>query len=133
MNLDEIKATINEVSKLRMPVLDGEVHEQIEKLEDHLLETARGRCALEEARIILEDAWEGVDDDWRDVQGYEPYLSGRPKTVGEIDEAKRRVNPDLFYSRRRCIKLLRQLSHQIRRLEHDDAAVSRCYTMLTGS
>lgn len=107
--------------------------EKIGALEDHLLETARARGLLEEARLVLEDSYELLDDQWRDVTGYEVYLRGKPKSTTEIDEAKRQVEPDLFFSRRRCIKLLRQVGNQIRRMERDDAAASRCYTMLTGS
>jgi hypothetical protein len=132
--LDEIKATIQEVAALRMPDFEAvEAHDKIEMLEDYLLETARARHVLEQARLILEDAYEEIDDKWRAVEGFEVYLRGRPKTTQEIDEAKRQVNPDLFYSRRRCIKLLRQLGNQNRRMERDDAACSRAYTMLTGS
>jgi hypothetical protein len=60
------------------------------------------------------------------------YLRGKPKSTVEIDEAKRQVEPDLFFSRRRCLKYLRQVGNQIRRMERDDAAASRVYTMLTG-
>jgi hypothetical protein len=133
MTLDEVKATIQEVSALRMPDFAEDLPGKIGQMEDYLLETARARHVLEEARLVLEDAYETIDDEWRAVTGYEVFLRGKPKTTGEIDEAKRQVKPDLFFSRRRCQKLLRQLGNQVRRMEKDDAAVSRAYTMLTGS
>lgn len=135
MDLEGIKEMINDAARLRMPEFpeDIEAHDKIEALEDYLLETARIRHDLELGRLFLEDAWEGIDDQWRDVKGYEVFLNGKPKTIQEVDEAKRQVEPDLFFSRRRCIKLLRQLGHQNRRMEHDDAVCSRAYTMLVGS
>jgi hypothetical protein len=74
-----------------------------------------------------------IDDLWRNVTGYEIYLNGKPKSQEDVTEAKRQVNPDLFARRRTAIKLIRQVGKQARRLEKDDAAVSRAYTMLTGS
>jgi len=135
MTYEEVQEQLHVVSRLRMPEFpeDPPVAEKISALEDYLLETARARGVLEEARLTLEDAYELIDEEWRDVEGYEVYLRGKPKSTQEIDEAKREVNRDLFFSRRRCIKLLRQVGNQTRRLERDDAAASRAYTMLTGS
>lgn len=135
MKYEEIQQAIHDISKLRMPGFPEEMptREKIEALETYLLETSRARGELEEARVMLEDAYEVIDDEWRGVVGYEVYLQGRPKSQVEIDEAKRQVSPDLFFSRRRCQKLLRQVGNQVRRLERDDGAASRAYTMLTGS
>lgn len=131
----EVQQSLHDVAKLRMPAMpDGmPAREKIEVLETYLLETAAARGLLEEARIMLEDAYEVIDEKWLKIVGYEPYLRGKPKSQIEIDEAKREVDPDLFYSRRKCRKLLRQVGNQVRRMERDDAACSRCYTMLTGS
>jgi hypothetical protein len=135
MTYEEIQQQLHVVSRLRMPEFpeDVRVEKKIGALEDYLLETARARGVLEEARLTLEDAYEAIDEQWRDVEGYEVYLRGKPKSTAEIDEAKREVNRELFFSRRRCIKLLRQVGNQNRRMERDDAAASRSYTMLTGS
>lgn len=135
MTYEEVIDRLAEIAELRMPDWPEDVAAsvKIEGLEDHLLETARARGILEAARIQLENAYEEIDDRWRDLAGYEPYLRGKPKTQAEIDEAKRHADKDLFTERRLCQKLLRQVGNQTRRLEKDDAAASRCYTMLTGS
>jgi hypothetical protein len=131
----EIQEQLHAIAKLRMPEWGEEtpIKEKIEGLEDHLMETARARQMLEEARLIMEDSYETIADQWDQVEGWEMYLHGKPKTQVEIDEAKRQVNGELFFSRRRAIKLIRQIGHQIKRLEKDDAACSRVYTMLTGA
>lgn len=135
MTYEEVQEVIAEVSKVHLPATpeDMSAKVKIEVLENHLLYTARGRGILEEARLGLEDVYEGVDDQWRNTTGYEMYLNGKAKSQTDIDEAKRQVNPALFEERRLCIKLLRQVGNQIRRLEKDDAVASRSYTMLTGS
>jgi hypothetical protein len=131
----DIQQSIHDCARLRMPEFPQDVapREKIETLESYMLETAVARGVLEDGRITLEDAYEEIDATWLKLTGYEPYLRGKPKSQVEIDEAKREVDPDLFYSRRRCQKLLRQIGNQVRRLEKDDAACSRAYTMLTGS
>lgn len=131
----EIQQSIHDVAALRFPTFEQDVapREKIDGLEAYLLETAVARDILEEGRITLEDAYELIDEEWLKLAGWEVYLRGKPKTQVEIDEAKRELNPTLFFSRRRCQKLLRQIGNQVRRLEKDDAACSRAYTMLTGS
>lgn len=135
MTYKEVQQALHDVAKIKFPQLPDEAPAaaKIGALEAHVTETAIARQLLEEGRLMLEDAYELIDDEWRDVSGYEVYLRGKPKSNVEIDQAKRLVNPDLFFSRRRCIKLLRQIGNQIRRMERDDAAASRCYTMLTGT
>ena len=135
MEHDEIAESVKACGLLRVPSFPEEMSaaDKIAALESHLLDTARWRSVMEDLRIILEDEYEEIDDLWRDVTGYEIYLSGRPKSKEDIDEAKRQVNPDLFTRRRTVIKLMRQVGNQIRRLEKDDGVVSRAYTMLTGS
>lgn len=134
MTLEEIQQHLHDLVKLRMPAFTQEtpIKEKIEALEDYLLETARARGVLEEARLVMEDSYELIADKWDAVEGWEVYLRGKPKTQVEIDEAKRQADPDLFFSRRRAIKLIRQIGHQIKRFEKDDAACSRAYTMLVG-
>lgn len=131
----EIQESLHTVAALRFPTFEQDVQprEKIDGLEAYLLQTAVARDVLEEARITLEDAYELIDEEWLKVAGYEVYLRGKPKSQVDIDEAKRQAEPTLFFSRRRCQKLLRQIGNQVRRLEKDDAACSRAYTMLTGS
>lgn len=135
MTYEEVKEVVAEVAAVHLPQTPDEmpVKIKIEVLEAHLLYTARGRGILEEARLALEDQYEVIDEQWRNTTGYEMYLNGKPKSQEDINEAKRQVNPTLFGERRLCIKLLRQVGNQIRRLEKDDAVASRSYTMLTGS
>ena len=135
MEHQEIKETINAAGLLRVPDFpEGmKTADKIAALEDHLLDTARWRSVMEAIRVILEDEYEQIDDQWREMTGWEMYLNGKPKSRDDIDEAKRQVNKPLFTQRRTVIKLMRQVGNQIRRLEKDDAAVSRAYTMMTGS
>lgn len=131
----DLEENVKASGLLRIPSFpeDMPAAEKIAALEEHLLDTARWRAVMEALRIILEDDYEEIDDTWRNVTGYEMYLNGKPKSKEDIDEAKRQVNPDLFARRRKVIKLMRQVGNQIRRLEKDDAVVSRAYTMMTGS
>lgn len=135
MTYEEVAERVQEIAELRMPEFAEDVStaDKIAQLEEYLLTTARGRGILEEARLGLEDVYEEIDERWRNVTGYEVYLSGKPKTQEEVNEAKRQADTPLFIERRLCMKLLRQVGNQIRRLEKDDAAASRAYTMLTGS
>ena len=135
MDYHEVQQAIHDVSKIRMPDFAEDIapKAKIEALEGHLFDTARARQLLEEARLMLEDAYEVIDDEWLGLTGWEVYLRGKPKSQVEIDEAKREMKPDLFFSRRRCQKLLRQVGNQIRRMEKDDAVASRAYTMLVGA
>jgi hypothetical protein len=132
--LRQIEEDLHTIALLRMPDLDSmEAHDKIEALEDHLLETARWRQTLEHGRLVLEDSFEQIDEEWLKLEGWEVFLRGKAKSQVDIDEARREANPDLFFSRRRCIKLMKQIKNQVNRLEKDDAVCSRCYTMLTGS
>lgn len=135
MEYEEFEEGIKAAGLLRIPSFAEDLApaQKIEALESHLLDTARWRSVMEDYRILLEDEYEEIDDLWRDVTGYEIYLNGRPKSKEDIDAAKREVDRPLFERRRKVIKLMRQVGNQIRRLEKDDAAVSRAYTMLTGS
>jgi hypothetical protein len=132
---DEIAENVKAAGLLMIQTFpeDMPAAEKISILEDHLLDTARWRGAMEGVRVMLEDDYEEIDDLWRDVTGWEVYLNGKPKSREDIDEAKRQVDRDLFARRRTSIKLMRQCRMQINRLERDDAAVSRAYTMMTGS
>jgi hypothetical protein len=132
---EEVSEVVAEVAAVHLPEFPSDMpaRTKIEGLEDHLLYTARGRGILEEARLALEDQYELIDDKWKKLTGWEMYLNGKPKSNTDIDEAKRQLDPSLFEERRLCIKCLRQVGNQIRRLEKDDAVASRSYTMLTGS
>lgn len=135
MDYKEIQQALHDVSHIRMPDFPDATppKEKIEAFEAHLLETARARHILEEAKLMLEDSYEVIDEEWLGLTGWEMYLRGKPKSQVEIDEAKRQLKPDLFFSRRRCQKLLRQVGNQVRRMEKDDAVASRAYTMLVGA
>lgn len=133
--LNKIITNLRNASALIVPIFgeDTSTAGKIERLESHLLDTARWRAVMEADRYVLEEDWEEIDDLWRNVTGFEIYLNGKPKSQEDITEAKRQVDPDLFSRRRTAIKLIGQVRKQIHRMEKDDAAVSRAYTMLTGS
>lgn len=135
---DECRSLLFEAARLRIPrfTADDSTGFKIDRLESYLLDTAYWRGELEEARLWMHEAVKIVEDEWSAIQGWEPHLRRPSKTdltQEEIRQAKREIKPDLYASLREGHHLIRRLGDQIRRLEEDDAAVSRAYTFLTGS
>lgn len=107
--------------------------EKIEQLESYLLETAEARQQAHEARLYISAALKDLRRDFRDVEGWEAHLNGdKNPTEKAKDEARRKVNPDLYESIQSGEWLVKELDKQISRLQHDDDVVSRAYTFITG-
>jgi hypothetical protein len=138
MTVDEIRETLYVAARLRMPRRDADatLTWNIEQVEDYLIQTAVTRGELEEARLHAKDALDELADQWLllDPAGYEPHLpTGVRTTQAAVERAKALAEPDLAASVKQCRRLIDRLSDQIKRLELDDKAASRRYSMMTGS
>jgi len=144
--LVKIRDWLDRVAAIKMPTEirmgrgngDGErqplsPREKIEQLESYLLLTAEARQLAHSAQLAAYDAL--FDCRVEMEQGWENYLSGsRAKATGpQIEEAKRKAHPETFAKGQRLDWLVKRLGEQIRRLEQDDAAASRVYTLITGA
>ena len=143
MTDDEARNVLYEAAKLRMPRFLGRrdefqnaiqvtPREKIAELEDFLLATARWRSFLEEARLYMKQAHRDLQRKWDHMTGWEPHRRKGEKSVASVEDAKRAKDPDLYDSIQTADALVRDLSDQIRRLEHDDEVASRAYTLVTG-
>lgn len=144
MTPDEARESLREAATLRMPRFLGRLgenneplrvspSEKIAELEDFLLATARYRSFLEEARLYMKQATRDLQRKWDHLTGWEEHRREGEKSVASIEDAKRIKDPDLYDSIQSGEALVKDLSDQIRRLEHDDEVASRAYTFITGS
>lgn len=137
MNLEQIKETLYSAAKLRMPKFSKDDNwtsrAKIEALEEYLLLTARWRSFLEEARLHAEHGVRELRREWDHMQGWEVFRRNGERTQASIEDAKRETKPDLYDSIQSGEWIVKRLSEQIRRLEHDDDVASRVYTLITGS
>lgn len=107
--------------------------EKIAELESYLLETAEARQQAHEARLYISAGLKDLRRKFREVEGWEAHLNGdKSPTEKAKDEARRKVNPDLYESIESGEWLVKELDKQISRLQHDDDVVSRAYTFITG-
>lgn len=133
MTIEEIRNTLHEAMKLRFPRFGPDDHprDKVGKLEDYLGNTAFWRGELESALYWAREAHKILSDEWADVEGWQA-LRDR-KTNEGVDEAKRRIKPEVWAGMDEAKRLIHDLGRQIRRLEQDFQAVSRDYTLITGS
>lgn len=137
MTIEQIREALYAAARLRMPRRDPEaaLGWNIEQIEDYLTDTAIHRGALEEARLYAKDALDALLDQWLalDPDGYTPFLpSGSRRTQAAVERAKGLAEPELAGGIREARRLVDRLTDQIKRLEIDDKAASRRYTMMTG-
>lgn len=143
--LDECRAVLRAVSEVKMPNLrDRPSAEElptgvafstwkIEQLESYLLLTAEARQEALLAKLVVQEALDVLQAEWDDIEGWEVELpTGGRRTQGDVLEAKRRTRPDLYGSIQTGKRLVDRLTEQVKRLEKDDAATSRVYTIITG-
>lgn len=143
--LDECREVLRAVSLVKMPNLrerpgDEELPSgmsfgtwKIDQLESYLLETAIARQEAHLARLVVQESLDVLQGKWDDIEGWEVELpSGGRRTQGDVVDAKRRIDPDLYSSIQTGKRLVDRLGEQIKRLEKDDAATSRVYTIITG-
>jgi len=143
--LVSLKGMLDRVVAIKMPSQirmgrengDGErtplqPREKIEQLESYLLLTAEARQLAHSCQVAASDAL--FDCAVEMESGWENYLPGsRAKATGpQIAEAKKKAHPETFKRSQRLDWLVKRFGEQIRRLEQDDAAASRVYTLITG-
>lgn len=143
MTPEDAREILHEAARLRMPRFIGREGENGEKvrvspqekigeLEDFLLATARWRSFLEEARLYMKQATRDLQRQWDHLSGWEQNRREGERSVASVEDAKRITSPDLYDSIRSGEALVKDLSDQIRRLEHDDEVASRAYTFIVG-
>lgn len=142
--LDECRDVLRAVSLVKMPNLREEQPAElppgmsfgtwkIDQLESYLLLTAEARQEAQLAKLMVQEALDSLQSEWDDIEGWEVELpTGGRRTQGDVVEAKRRVRPDLYSSIQTGKRLVERLGEQVKRLERDDAATSRVYTIITG-
>lgn len=135
MTVEEVRRVLFDAAKVHMPAVfaidEGQLA-KVAKLEEYLNLTACIRGELEEARLHTHEALSRLMAEWDDIEGWEMQLGAR-RTQDDIRRAKKLIRPELHDGIRTAKHLVARLSEQIRRLENDDAATSRLYTMVTGS
>lgn len=133
--LDECKQVLEDIARAKIPAIRGmPAPSKIEQLESYLVETAELRQRALLAKLIVQQALDGLNLEWDQLEGWEVELpTGGRRTAGDVVEAKRRTNSTLYTSIQTGKRLVDRLGDQVRRLEKDDQVCSRAYTMLTGA
>lgn len=141
MDLEEIRSTLAEALKLRVPRFSDEIgpRERASALGDYLLISANVSGALVEARHWLRLLEEELAGKLRNLEGYEAALSaaghqkGAP-TKSQIMQAKRLTAPHLFDAHAEGRNLRGSVDDQIERLKFEaQFVISRAYTIISGS
>lgn len=138
MTPEEARQTLYCAAQLRFPSGRNEEgdklapRERIESLEDHYVECAMSRQALEEAALWMQDGVKVLEDKWDNIEGWQTALGSGEKTQKAIVAAKRTIDPETYDGIREGKWLVDKLHRQAKRLERDEEAVSRLYTMQTG-
>jgi hypothetical protein len=140
MDIDEIKAAINDALPLRPPKWDKldppHPREKIELLEDYLLRSAYAQAELEEALHWLTGLVEHFKDKVAAIEGYEvalPNKRGDRLTQADINAAKRTVSPEVFECGAEARLLRETVLRQIERFRFEAQWVaSRAYSMISG-
>lgn len=136
MTPKEVRELLYRVAKIMVPRFRGRkeeptAREKIEEMEDHLFVIARWRCALDEARLWMNDATRQLEDQWEDIEGWQTVADGKTKQA--VVTAKRTLRPELYDGIREGKFLIERLGEQIRRLERDEEqTISRAYTLISG-
>lgn len=134
MDTDDIRQVLHRNAALRFPRLKGlATGEKVEAIEDYLVDTAIARGELEHARLVVHEALGVLLDEWDDLEGWEVLLKANRPTQDDVRRAKKTVRPELHDAINDAKRLVARLSDQISRLEQDDKAASRSYTIITGS
>lgn len=141
--LEECRDVLRAVSEVKMPNLRSRPDDlpdgvqfgtwKIEQLESYLLLTAEARQEAQFAKLVIQEALDVLQAEWDEIEGWEVELpTGGRRTQADVVEAKRRVRPDLYTSIQTGKRLVERLGEQVKRLERDDGATSRVYTIITG-
>lgn len=96
------------------------------QLEDHIWNLAVVRGELAELRLNANTELKLAQDQWDKVE-----VATTGKTT--VADARRRLKPDIAEKLGNAKWLAQRCSEEIARLDHDQEAASRLYTLITGS
>ena|ERR1035437_5615929 len=118
---------------LRIPLFEAGTmpRTKIDALESYLLLTAwtQGELAEERFRVLAELTT--LEHEWSHMDGWQG--SQRTRTELAVEDAKRKLRPELYDLLTERKWIVKRLSEEIDRLEGDATKVSRVYTFITGS
>lgn len=148
--IDEFRSNLRVAARLRIPPIHDDLvppddrfdpakparlnpQTRVESYEDFIVQAATYRGELEENLLDLQTGIKSMEDEWETIEGWETLVDPSDKTQRAAVDAKRKVRPDLYSGIREGKWLADKIRVQVKRLEQDEGAVSRLYTMLTGS
>lgn len=148
-SLDEMRSNLRVAARLRIPPITDDLvppderfdppkparlnpQTRVESYEDFITQCALYRGELEENLLDLQTSIKDLEDEWEAIEGWETIVDPGDKTQKAAVNAKRKLRPDLYSSIREGKWLADKIRVQIKRLEQDEGAASRLYTMLTG-
>lgn len=148
-DLAEIRSNLQVAARLRIPPLYDDLvppderfdpakparlspQVRIESYEDFIVKAGTYRGELEENLLTVQASVKDLEDEWEAIEGWETLVDPADKTQRASVEAKRKLKPDVYTGIREGKWLADKLRVQVKRLEQDEGAVSRLYTMLTG-
>lgn len=133
MEPKQVREVLYQAAGLTFPRLrDQSPQQKISALEDHYVECAISRQALGEAALWMADAVKRLEDAWDAIEGWQTLVPPGDKTQKGVVAAKRKLDPDTYSGIREGKWLVDKLRGQVARLERDEEAASRLYTMMTG-
>lgn len=138
MTVAEARANLFRIAQdVRVPELKAEgrwksASEQIELLQDHMVSCSLARAVLEEGWLFVTEGVKSLEDRWDGIEGWQMAVTQNKPAQKAIVEAKRKLEPDVYRGIRDGKWLADKLRVQIKRLERDEEACSRIYSMLSG-
>lgn len=148
-SLDEMRSNLQVAARLRVPPITDDLippderadptkperldpQTRVESYEDFITKCAIYRGELEENLLDLQSSIKDLEDQWDEIEGWETLADPADKSQKGVVAAKRKLRPDLYSGIREGKWLADKIRTQIKRLEQDEGAASRLYTMLTG-
>jgi len=94
------------------------------------------RGELEQVHFYLCETEATLEEEIAELQGYEVALPNRPQdrlTKEDVQKAKETVSPGIHAALKEAKRLKQHTLRQVERFLNDEKAVSRVYSMLSGS
>lgn len=140
MNVEEIKTALNTALAMRPPRWDPEDPprggEKVSRLEDYMLQAAWMHAELEDCLHHISAAIKLLQKQVDEITGWEVALpSGKTTaraTKEDVNQAKRKLKPELFDAGGEARQLRESILRQIARFEHEEVVLSRAYTLISG-
>lgn len=137
MSVLELSKAFNLAKALRVPLWSDEDGPKPPlrlsgELGEYMLLSAFYAGELHEERLEIYAEQRAKQEEWDHLEGWEPFRNG--KTDSSREEAKRLLRPELWDELQAAKWVVARLTDEIDRLNRDaEKAVSRAYTMLTGT